>query len=169
MNKLSTSLGIAGVLVGHPFDTVKVLLQTQDHHNPKYKGTFDCLRQVFAESHFRGLYRGMSSPLAGLSFVNAIVFGVYGNVQRLCTDPESLQTHALAGGVAGFYQSIICSPMELAKTRMQLEDSSPIKHKSSLHCIAYIFRTEGFTGTMKGLLATIARDIPGTFCYIGRN
>lgn len=155
--------GIAGVLVSHPLDTVKVYLQTQDPNNLKYSGTFDCLRKVFAESNFRGLYKGMSGPLTGLSFVNAIVFGVYGNVQRFCRDPNSLESHALAGAVAGFSQSLVCSPMELAKTRMQLQDKMdiPIKHKSSIHCIVYIMRTEGLVGTMKGLISTVLRDIPG--------
>lgn len=155
--------GITGVLVSHPLDTVKVYLQTQDPINPKYTGTFDCVRKVIAESNFRGLYKGMSGPLAGLSFVNAIVFGVYGNVQRLCRDPNSLESHALAGAVAGFCQSLVCSPMELAKTRMQLQDKIdiPIKHKSSVHCIVYIMKTEGLVGTMKGLISTVMRDIPG--------
>lgn len=39
-----TYTGITGVIVGHPFDTVKVRLQTQ---NPIiYKGTFDCFAQI---------------------------------------------------------------------------------------------------------------------------
>lgn len=159
------STGIVGVIVSHPLDTVKVLLQTQDPVNPKYTGTFDCLRKVFAESHFRGLYKGMTSPLLGLSFVNAIVFGVYGNVQRFCSDPNSLESHVVAGTVAGFFQSFICSPMELAKTRMQLQDQidSSIKHKSSVHCLIHILKTEGVRGTMKGLLSTILRDVPGNY------
>lgn len=146
---------------------MKVHLQTQDPINPKYAGTFDCIRKVFAESNLRGLYKGMSSPLTGLSFVNAIVFGVYGNVQRLCRDPNSLESHALAGAIAGFCQSFICSPMELAKTRMQLQDKidSTVKHKSSIHCIVYIIRTEGLGGTLKGLLSTVLRDIPGILSF----
>lgn len=68
----------------------------------------------------RGLYKGVTSPLAGVSLVNALVFGVYGNVQR-CADSDSLGAHALAGGAAGAVQSVACSPVELAKTRLQLQ------------------------------------------------
>lgn len=40
--------GCAGTLVGYPFDTIKVHLQTQDQRNPKYKGNWDCLRKILA-------------------------------------------------------------------------------------------------------------------------
>ncbi|TMW43463.1 hypothetical protein DOY81_011456 [Sarcophaga bullata] len=38
--------GCAGVLVGHPLDTVKVHLQTQDPKHPKYRGTFHCMSTI---------------------------------------------------------------------------------------------------------------------------
>ena len=63
----------------------------------------------------------MSSPMAGVAVINALIFGVYGNVQRRLADPDSLQSHAFAGAVAGFSQSVISSPMELVKTRIQIQ------------------------------------------------
>ena len=38
--------GITVTLVGHPFDTVKVLLQTQSATNPAYKGPLDAASKV---------------------------------------------------------------------------------------------------------------------------
>ncbi|XP_061393545.1 mitochondrial basic amino acids transporter [Musca vetustissima] len=159
--------GCAGVLVGHPLDTVKVHLQTQDPKNPKYKGTWHCMRTIVAQDKFSGLYRGITSPMGGIGFVNAIVFGIYGNVQRSRTDPDSLTSHALAGGIAGLFQSIVCSPMELAKTRLQLQnESSPgKKFKGPLEYLRYIVKYEGLRGTMRGLMFTAARDIPGFASY----
>lgn len=103
--------------MGHPLDTVKVHLQIQDPNNPKYRGSLHCLQKLVKIEGVRGVYRGMSSPLAGVAAINAIVFGVYGNVQRNLSEPDSLISHFLAGGTAGLAQSIFCSPMELAKTR----------------------------------------------------
>ncbi|XP_005178048.1 mitochondrial basic amino acids transporter [Musca domestica] len=159
--------GCAGVLVGHPLDTVKVHLQTQDPRNPKYKGTWHCMRTIVAQDKLSGLYRGITSPMGGIGFVNAIVFGIYGNVQRSRSDPDSLTSHALAGGVAGLFQSIVCSPMELAKTRLQLQnDSTPgKKFKGPLEYLRHIVKYEGLRGTMRGLMFTAARDIPGFASY----
>lgn len=70
----------------------------------------------------RGLFKGMSSPMASVAVINAMIFGVYGNVQRRLGEPESLRTHALAGSVAGLVQAFVCSPMELVKTRIQIQE-----------------------------------------------
>lgn len=160
--------GCAGVVVGYPFDTVKVHLQTQDHRNPLYKGTLDCFRKIIAKESIRGLYRGMSSPMAGVAAVNAIVFGVYGNVQRNTSDPNSLYSHFLAGTAAGLAQSIICSPMELVKTRLQLQENLPkgaFKYKGPMECMRHIWKAEGFRGAFRGLGITAARDMPGFSSY----
>lgn len=161
--KFFHSAGCAGILVGHPFDTVKVHLQTQDHRNPLYRGTYDCLKKVIEKDSMRGLYRGMSSPMAGIAFVNAIVFGVYGNVQRKSSNPDSLLSHCVAGASAGLVQSIICSPMEMVKTRLQIQNDRPtgIKHKNPWACLKHIWKCEGRRGVFKGLGITAVRDVPG--------
>lgn len=156
-------IGCAGLLVGHPFDTVKVCLQTQDFRNPLYRGTFDCLKKIIQKDSIGGLYRGISSPLASISVLNAIVFGVYGNVQRKMSEPESLLSHFYAGTAAGIAQTLICSPMELVKSRIQIQDGIPnaIQHKNPYECLKHIWRHEGRRGVFKGLGITVARDIPG--------
>lgn len=149
--------------MGHPFDTVKVHLQTDDPKNPKYKGTLHCMKTIFLLDNVRGLYRGITSPMMGIGIVNAIVFGVYGNVQRLTDNPNSLFSHFCAGATAGIAQSFVCAPMELAKTQLQLSrhiESNP-KFKGPIDCLIYIHRRDGFRGCFKGFTATVLRDIPG--------
>lgn len=109
----------------------------------------------------------MSSPMAGVAAVNAIAFGVYGNVQRFTSDPNSLKSHCMAGGSAGMAQSLICSPMELIKTRLQLQHTNPsaIQFKSPFQCLAHIWKTEKFRGIFRGLGITTARDVPGYSSY----
>ena len=63
-----------------------------------------------------GLYRGLGSPLLGLTFINALVFGVQGNTLR-ALGRDSPLNQFLAGAAAGAIQCVICCPMELAKTR----------------------------------------------------
>lgn len=149
--------------MGHPFDTIKVHLQTQDYKNPLYRGTYDCLKKIIQKESVSGLYRGLSSPIASISVLNAIVFGVYGNVQRRTNDPESLLAHFCAGSAAGLTQSIICSPMELVKSRLQIQNDIPnaVKHKNPWSCLAHIWKNEGRRGVFKGLGITAFRDVPG--------
>lgn len=78
------------------------------------------------------MYSGVNSPLAGMAFINAIVFGVYGNSlnaihdywKRNSIDPgksEQLLAIGTAGAIAGFVQVVVCAPMELAKIRLQVD------------------------------------------------
>lgn len=160
--------GCAGVLVGHPFDTIKVHIQTQDHRNPLYKGTLDCFKKIIKKESVGGLYRGMTSPMTGVAFLNAIVFGVYGNVERKMGDKESLMTHCIAGGTAGLSQSIVCSPIEMIKTRLQIQNNfqNAVQHKNPIDCFKHIWRHEGFRGVFRGTGLTATRDVPGNFIHI---
>lgn len=155
--------GCAGVAVGHPFDTVKVRIQTQDFRNPKYRGAFHCFSSILKNESVRGLFKGMSSPMAGVAAVNAIIFGVQGNISRHLKDPESLRSQVIAGSGAGFVQSFVTSPMELLKTRLQIQESS--SNISPIECAKRIFKAEGINGLFRGQFITIVRDVPAFATY----
>lgn len=105
--------------------------------------------------------------MGGVALVNAIIFGVYGNIQRHSSDPDAIKSHFLAGSAAGLAQSIVCSPMELIKTRLQLQSQNPMNKQFSgaLHCLRHIFKTEGFRGVYRGIGITALRDLPGFSSY----
>jgi len=54
-----TVAGIAVCLVGHPFDTLKVRLQTQPINNPVYSGLVDCFYKTLKWEGINGLYKGV--------------------------------------------------------------------------------------------------------------
>ena len=58
--------GVCAVVVGHPFDLVKVRLQTAE--KGVYSGAMDVVRKTVArEGLARGLYAGVSAPLVGVT------------------------------------------------------------------------------------------------------
>lgn len=58
--------GICAVVVGHPFDLVKVRLQTADRG--VYSSAVDVVRKSVARDGLRrGLYAGVSAPLVGVT------------------------------------------------------------------------------------------------------
>ncbi|KAI4144583.1 MAG: hypothetical protein LQ340_006595, partial [Diploschistes diacapsis] len=58
--------GVCAVIVGHPFDLVKVRLQTAE--KGVYSSALDVVRKTVArEGLARGLYAGVSAPLVGVT------------------------------------------------------------------------------------------------------
>jgi solute carrier family 25 carnitine/acylcarnitine transporter 20/29 len=57
--------GICAVLTGHPFDLVKVNLQTAE--KGAYNGGMDVVRKILARSGPAGLYAGVTAPLYGVT------------------------------------------------------------------------------------------------------
>ena len=73
--------GICAVVVGHPFDLVKVRLQTAE--KGVYSGAMDVVRRTIArEGLRRGLYAGVSAPLVGVTpmceWDSALCYPTYG-------------------------------------------------------------------------------------------
>ncbi|KAI1705486.1 mitochondrial carrier protein domain-containing protein [Ditylenchus destructor] len=158
--------GAAGVLAGHPLDTVKVRLQTQCASNPTYRGTVHCFTTIAKAEKVQGLYKGVSSPLSSVAFLNAIIFGVHGSVAKRFTEKHALWTHFVAGCAAGSAQAFLASPCELVKLRVQLQpviQNTP--HKTPYQCLRNIIQQHGWKPLTRGLLATQLRDSTGVGVY----
>jgi len=82
---------------------VKVRLQIEGKSG-RFKGPWDCLTHTVKSEGFLGLYKGMASPLIGVSGVNAILFAAYGQFKKLLGSERqelSISKIAIAGSGAG--------------------------------------------------------------------
>lgn len=113
------------------------------------------------------LYRGMSSPMAGVAAINAIVFGIYGQSLKIFGNHHDYGICLLAGAAAGMAQSPVSGPIELAKIRLQLQNplSSSYLHSGPAQCLCHIYKHEGLRGVYKGLGLTVLREVPGYGVY----
>jgi solute carrier family 25 carnitine/acylcarnitine transporter 20/29 len=57
--------GVCAVITGHPFDLVKVNLQTAE--KGVYTGAMDVVKKIIAKSGPTGLYAGVTAPLYGVT------------------------------------------------------------------------------------------------------
>ena len=77
--------GGAGVLVGHPFDTLKVKMQVarQGSSTAPPADTPSCRSAALPRlSAFRALYRGVLPPLLSTGIVQSINFGIFENSRK---------------------------------------------------------------------------------------
>lgn len=120
--------GAAQLIVGHPFDTIKVKLQSQPAplpgQPPKYSGAMDAVRQTVAAEGPRGLYKGMGAPLATVAAFNAVLFTVRGQTEAFLRPesgaPLTVNQQVVCGAVAGVAVSFLACPTELIKCRLTL-------------------------------------------------
>lgn len=130
-----TMAGIAQLLVGHPFDTVKVKLQSQmagliPGQTPKYNGALDAVRKILATEGPKGLYRGVGAPLATVALFNAVLFTARGQMEAILLHnkqpytPLSIPQQMVAGAGAGIAVTFVACPTELVKCRLQAQSSS---------------------------------------------
>ncbi|PHT59855.1 hypothetical protein CQW23_02218 [Capsicum baccatum] len=115
--------GATQLIIGHPFDTIKVKLQSQPTplpgQHPKYSGAIDAIRQTVAAKGDRGLFKDMGAPLATVEAFNAVLFIVRGQTEAfLRSEPGvslTVKQQIVCGVVAGTAASFLACPTELIK------------------------------------------------------
>ncbi|KAH8810454.1 carnitine/acyl carnitine carrier [Flagelloscypha sp. PMI_526] len=163
-----TFAGVSGLVVGYPFDTVKVRSQTLgDSSSKKAGGTFKTILTIARQEKLGGLFRGIGAPFMTLPLLNGLVFSSYKLFMNIQLSSSGLTTPNLdmiflAGCGSGIVSSVITTPIELVKIRQQAAQSrSPLTPvPSSLATCYKILRTEGlFKGLYRGLGTTALRDL----------
>lgn len=164
--------GICLVITGQPLDTIKVRLQTQGTGTPQYTGTFDCAKKTIQKEGFRGLYKGMATPLVGITPIYAICFLGFGIGKKLQTSdpsqPLTLPQFWNAGMLAGVFTTVIMAPGERIKCLLQIQAGDPknAKYNGAVDCAKKIYAEEGlFRGLYRGTAATLLRDVPASGAY----
>eukprot|EP01132_Coremiostelium_polycephalum_P006246 gene6246-7777_t len=164
--------GVGQVFTGHPLDTIKVRLQTQPVGAPIYSGAVDCFTKTLQKEGFLGLYKGVQSPLVGLSLMNSAMFLSYGQSKAFIhslnptRDLDVIDLTA-AGMMAGFCISFIEGPVDLFKSQLQVQTAGNSKYTGLIDCAKQIFKARGVRGIYQGLGPTLLRDIPANGLYFG--
>ena len=174
----SQTAGIIGKVIEYPFDTVKVRLQSQPDYVPlRYTGPLDCFKQSFHSEGFAGLYRGISAPLLGAAIETSSLFFSY----RIAQDalqatilppiqgiPLPLSALVACGAASGAFTSLLLTPIELIKCKMQVPlSSSSLRGPGPLNIIASVFRHHGLFGFWHGQLGTLIRETGGSAAWFG--
>ncbi|KAI1003772.1 hypothetical protein K3495_g4437 [Podosphaera aphanis] len=168
--------GFAKLSVGHPFDTVKVRLQTTN--SAQFSGPLQCMLKTFRHEGIAGLYKGATPPLVGWIFMDSILMGSLTFYRSLLHQtlfaPSatnlSLKTsasdviptklpplgHGLAGVLAGATISCLAGPIEHVKARLQVQyHNSKHLYTGPIDCLRKIYTHHGLRGVYHGWTATL--------------
>ncbi|KIK70622.1 hypothetical protein GYMLUDRAFT_149880 [Collybiopsis luxurians FD-317 M1] len=162
--------GAAGgcqVIFTNPLEIVKIRLQVQGEaakaEGAVPRGAVHIIRQL----GLLGLYKGASACLLRDIPFSAIYFPAYGHLKsdvfkegyngKQLSFLETLAAAAIAGGPA----AALTTPMDVVKTRLQVEArSGQTQYKGLSDAFVKIYKEEGFRAFFKGAPARVLRSSP---------
>lgn len=159
--------GIAQVAAGHPLDTVKVRMQTQPKENPLFSGMIDCFAKTIKNEGIGALYKGAASPIAGAMAHNAGLFFVNGQTKRLVKNLVgkssgqnlSVSEFFLSGLMTGFIVTIVESPVDLLKCKLQAQVGKG-EYSGVFDALRKIYWNYGIRGLYQGAGSVALRNTP---------
>jgi len=157
---------------GQPFDTIKVMMQTQ----PKtYTSIFQTGEKIISEEGPKALWKGAVPTAMGMAAENAMAFGVNealkrafpdpnkGSFSGLDTKPDMLRPFAM-GLVTGCCSALVLLPSEVVKAKTQVAVGENI---SSADIVRKMIRKQGFKSFFCGLDSQLMRDGPFYAIFFG--
>ncbi|KAL8914817.1 MAG: hypothetical protein Q9171_000653 [Xanthocarpia ochracea] len=169
--------GVCAVLVGHPFDLVKVRLQTAE--KGVYSGAIDVVRKTVAREGLvrisPGLFRQrLTVFLVAVSFWG---FDVGKSLVRSFSPSTNAQTPFTIAQIsaAGFFSAIpmtlITAPFERVKVLLQIQGQKNLapgekpKYGGGVDVVRQLYKEGGIKSVFRGSAMTFARDGPGSAAY----
>ncbi|CAB9528013.1 Mitochondrial carnitine/acylcarnitine carrier [Seminavis robusta] len=158
---------------GHPFDTVKVRMQTKPVEYPSVATT---VTSILRNEGVPALWKGAVPTALGMAAENAMAFGVNEWLTRAFPDkegePTSLMKPFACGAFTGFMSALVLLPSDVIKAKTQVVSHANI---SSQQILKEMIRRQGYKSLFVGLDAEIAREVTfyapffggyKMFCYL---
>ncbi|XP_068663762.1 uncharacterized protein [Aristolochia californica] len=171
-SRIAVANGVAGMVSNLvscfyyvPLDVICLRLMVQGlPGTTKCNGPYDIIRKVLKVEGFRGLYRGFGITAVTQSPASALWWGVYGGAQHVIwrslgyrDDSEKRPSHmemvtvqATAGTMAGACSSVITTPIDTIKTRLQVMDNYGEGRPSVIKTTKRLLAEDGWKGFYRG-------------------
>ncbi|RGB30753.1 mitochondrial carrier domain-containing protein [Rhizophagus diaphanus] len=171
-DKMNQSLSIqAGISAGCteavvivPFELVKIRLQDKGNAG-KYKGTFDAITKIIKHEGPLALYNGLEATVWRHATWNGGYFGVIFSIRRSLPKAENkqqqLRNNFIAGAIGGTVGTILNTPFDVVKTRIQNDSGAVKKYNWTLPAVKIVAQEEGFGALYKGFVPKVLRLGPG--------
>jgi solute carrier family 25 carnitine/acylcarnitine transporter 20/29 len=157
--------GVAQVLIGQPFDIVKVRLQT----STQYTGALDAATSIYRNEGALAFYKGTLTPLIGIGACVSVQFGGFNYARRQLEARNtekgrgaqlSYSQYYVAGAFAGIANTVLSSPIEHIRIRLQTQPYGANKlYNGPIDCVRKISAHQGvLAGVYRGTAVTFLRE-----------
>ncbi|KAK3348310.1 mitochondrial carrier domain-containing protein [Neurospora tetraspora] len=163
--------GIAQVLIGQPFDIVKVRLQT----STQYSSALTAAASIYKNEGALAFYKGTLTPLLGIGACVSIQFGAFHSARRFLEQRRSegdksfipgvsnlsYGEYYAAGAFAGVANSVISGPIEHVRIRLQAQPhGAGALYSGPWDCVRKLSAQAGgvLPGLYRGEVVTVLRE-----------
>ncbi|GAB0134636.1 hypothetical protein EsDP_00002998 [Epichloe bromicola] len=163
--------GIAQVIIGQPFDIIKVRLQT----TTQYSGALQAAASIYRTEGALAFYKGTLTPLLGIGACVSIQFGAFHAARRWfearnvnaaspgSTTPPSRLSYGqcfAAGAFAGVSNAALSAPIEHIRIRLQSQPHGHARlYNGPLDCARKLSAHRGvLRGIYRGSAVTVCRE-----------
>ncbi|ODQ83237.1 hypothetical protein BABINDRAFT_159674 [Babjeviella inositovora NRRL Y-12698] len=149
--------GAVQVLIGQPFDLIKVRLQTGQFRSP-----IEAFQSTLKNEGARAFYKGTLAPLFGVGACVSVQFYGFHEAKRQLLKYSNSQTLTmgqvyLAGAFSGFVNTPITSPVEQLRIISQTQKTTPVLGPKQL--LRNIYTEHGLVrGVFRGFNITLVRE-----------
>eukprot|EP00478_Filoreta_tenera_P000854 GABV01000860.1.p1 GENE.GABV01000860.1~~GABV01000860.1.p1 ORF type:complete len:301 (-),score=73.81 GABV01000860.1:108-1010(-) len=164
---VGSSGALGKILVGHPFDTIKVRVQTLGFSSP-----LAAVRRTIAGEGIRGFYRGIFPTVPGVwAYNSALMAGFNVAMGAIKTHRNehgqlvSLTDIAVASTLGSLLAGTVTQPFDLLRVRAQIQHSSRFVQSTTLQTLRTIVRVGGLRGLYRGFSLTMMREAPANLFY----
>ena len=162
---VAASAGIIGQLCTYPMDVVRARLTV----NPQlYTSMLHCGKEIFKESGYRGLYKGLTPTLCAVAPFLATQMATADMLKAKAAENNVEITSvrmAVIGGVAGATAQTLVYPLDVLRRRMQVQTaagSENVLSDNTWLAMRQVVKREGVRSLFSGILVTFAKVIPAT-------
>ncbi|KAJ1975424.1 hypothetical protein H4R34_004339 [Dimargaris verticillata] len=159
------SAGMTEALLVASFELVKIRLQDKNSAG-KYNGTMDCIKKIYQQEGPMAFFNGLEATMWRHALWNGGYFGCIHYVRTLLPKAETKQGELMvnftAGAIGGTCGTLLNTPMDVVKTRVQNQSAGVVKkYNWAVPSLNTIYKEEGFAALYKGFTPKVLRLGPG--------
>lgn len=136
----------------------------------RFKGLLDVYQKTLSSDGFKGLYRGFSVSIMGITLYRGMYFGIYDTMKPIVL-VGPLQDNFFACFLLGWsvttVSGVCAYPFDTIRRRMMLTSGQPLKYRNGMHALRDIIRLEGFSALFRGVTANMLVGVAGAGVLAG--
>jgi len=159
--------GLTNSVISIPTEHSRIRMQIQPKNAQSiYTSSIDCGKKILNEYGWKGLYKGGVPTMLREGTAFGLYFSFYEwMISQMLTPGENraqlnMSSVALAGSLTGLFVWIATYPIDIIKTRIQVDNFLNPEYKGSFDCLKKSVKSHGLSGLYKGFTPCALRAMP---------